>query len=311
MALRIEDYALVGDTQTAGLVGRDGSLDWLCMPRFDSAACFAALLGDEGNGRWVIAPRGRVRRTNRRYRDGTLVLETEMETEDGTVRLVDCMPPRDVVPDMVRVVEGLSGSVPMRTELVIRFDYGRTVPWVTRAEGSLLAVAGPDALTLRSEVETHGEGMTTVADFEVRAGDRVPFKLTWHPSHEPAPDGPDPLGAVDGTERWWRDWSDRCEEEGEWREVVLRSLVTLKALTFAPTGGIVAAPTTSLPEQIGGVRNWDYRFCWLRDATLTLHSLLEAGYTGEARAWRDWLLRAVAGLPQQMQIMYGPAGERR
>jgi GH15 family glucan-1,4-alpha-glucosidase len=311
MALRIEDYALVGDTQTAGLIGLDGSLDWLCMPRFDSGACFAALLGDAGNGRWLIAPAGTVRRSTRRYRPGTLVLETELETDEGTVRLVDFMPPREVVPDLVRVVEGVSGRVPMRMELTIRFDYGRVVPWVRRVGESLLAVAGPDALTLQSRVETRGEDLRTLAEFTVAEGDRVPFLLAWHPSHEPVPESPDPLRALDDTERWWRRWSDRCSSGGEWHDAVLRSLITLKALTFAPTGGVVAAPTTSLPEQIGGVRNWDYRYCWLRDATLTLSSLLDAGYTEEASAWRDWLLRAVAGQPREMQIMYGAAGERR
>ena len=311
MALRIEDYALIGDTQTAGLVGRDGSVDWLCMPRFDSAACFAALLGDESNGRWLIAPQGEVRRSTRAYRPGTLVLETELETDEGSVRLVDLMPPRDVTPDMVRVVEGVSGRVPMRMQLTIRFDYGRVVPWVRHFDDSLLAVAGPDALSLHSPVRTRGEDLTTVAEFTVGPGDRVPFLLGWHPSHEAAPRSPDPLRAVDDAERWWRQWSDHCTSGGEWHDAVLRSLITLKALTFAPTGGIVAAPTTSLPEQIGGVRNWDYRYCWLRDATLTLSSLLDAGYTDEARSWRDWLLRAVAGQPEEMQIMYGAAGERR
>jgi len=310
--LRIEDYALLGDTETAALVGSDGSIDWLCMPRFDSAACFAALLGDEGNGRWLIAPAGAVRRTSRRYREGTLVLETEFETDDGTVRVVDCMPPRDVLPDVVRVVEGVNGRVPMRMQLTIRFDYGRVVPWVRRRDdGTLLAVAGPDALTLRCGVETRGENMTTVADFTVEAGARIPFSLVWHPSHERAPERPDPLEAVESTAAWWREWSGRCRYQGRWRDAVVRSLITLKAMTYAPTGGIVAAATTSLPEQIGGVRNWDYRYCWLRDATLILQSALDAGYTEEARAWRDWLLRAVAGRPQEMQIMYGAAGERR
>jgi GH15 family glucan-1,4-alpha-glucosidase len=281
------------------------------MPRFDSSACFAALLGDEDNGRWLIAPAGRVRRVSRRYREGTLVLETELETDEGTVRLVDCMPPRELVPDLVRVVEGVSGRVPMRMQLVIRFDYGRSVPWVRRHRQNLMAIAGPDALTLRAPVETRGENLTTVAEFTVAEGQRVPFVLTWHPSNEAPPDGPDPLEAVPATESWWREWSGRCAGEGSAHEAMVRSLVTLKALTFAPTGGIVAAATTSLPERLGGVRNWDYRYCWLRDATLTLNSLLEAGYTEEAGAWRDWLLRAVAGRPQDLQIMYGPAGERR
>ena len=311
MPLRIEDYALIGDTQTAGLVGRDGSIDWLCMPRFDSGACFAALLGDERHGRWLIAPAGEVLEVKRRYRPGTLVLETELRTADGTVRLVDCMPPRERVPDVVRIVEGVSGRVPMRMELVIRYDYGRIVPWVVRWEGWLRAVAGPDGMTLQSPVETRGENFSTMADFEVAAGDRLPFVLSWHPSHELPSPTREPFAALDDTEAWWREWSDRAVAPEEWREPVVTSLIALKALTFAPTGGIVAAPTTSLPEQLGGVRNWDYRYCWLRDATLTLKSLLEAGYTAEAQAWRDWLLRAVAGSPSELQIMYGPAGERR
>jgi GH15 family glucan-1,4-alpha-glucosidase len=309
--LRIEDYALIGDTQTAALVGSDGSIDWLCLPRFDSAACFASLLGDERNGRWSLAPAGDVRRVRRAYRPDTLVLETELETAEGTVRLVDCMPPRDVRPDLVRVVEGVSGRVPMRMELTIRFDYGRTVPWVRRIDGALLAVAGPDALTLRTPVPTTGEDLTTRATFTVAAGERVPFVLGWHPSHEEPPASVEPLGAVEDTTHWWREWSGRGEHGDEWRGARSRSILTLKALTYAPTGGVVAAPTTSLPERIGGVRNWDYRYCWLRDATLTLHALLRAGYTDEATAWRDWLLRAVAGSPDDLQIMYGPAGERR
>jgi GH15 family glucan-1,4-alpha-glucosidase len=311
IALRIEDYALIGDTQTAALVGTDGSIDWLCFPRFDSAACFASLLGDESNGRWLIAPAGGARRVTREYRTNTLVLETEFETDEGRVKLVDCMPPRDVRPDVVRMVEGVTGRVSMRMELVIRFDYGRTVPWVRRRDDSLLAVAGPDALTLRTPVTTVGEDLTTLAEFAVSEGDRVPFVLGWHPSHESSPGTVEPLAAVSDTTAWWREWADRCEHRGEWQEAVMRSMVTLKALTYAPTGGIVAAATTSLPEHLGGVRNWDYRYCWLRDATLTLHSLLDGGYTDEARAWRDWLLRAVAGSPGDLQIMYGAAGERR
>jgi GH15 family glucan-1,4-alpha-glucosidase len=311
VALRIEDYALIGDTQTAALVGRDGSIDWLCLPRFDSGACFAALLGDPSHGRWLLAPRGGIRRVSRRYRDDTLVLETEFTTDQGVVRVVDCMPPRARDPDLVRLVEGVSGRVALQMELVVRFDYGRSVPWVRKHEGRLQAIAGPDALVLDTPVATHGQDLRTVAAFEVAAGERVPFVLEWHPSHElpgPAVDAPD---AVSDTELWWREWAGHCTYRGPWRDAVMRSLLTLKALTFAPTGGIVAAPTTSLPEQLGGVRNWDYRYCWLRDATFTLYALLTAGYREEAVAWRDWLLRAVAGSPADLQIMYGCGGERR
>jgi GH15 family glucan-1,4-alpha-glucosidase len=311
MSQRIEDYGVVGDTHTAALVGRDGSVDWLCLPRFDSGACFAALLGDERHGRWLLAPAGGIRRVARRYRPGTLILETDFETEDGSVRVVDCMPPRQKHPNLVRIVEGLAGRVPMRMQLVVRFEYGSIVPWVSRRGQLLSAVAGPDALTLRSPAEMRGEDLTTVAEFAVNAGESVPFVLTWHASHERAPRAIDPHRAVADTEAWWRQWSSRCVYEGEWRDAVERSLVVLKALTYAPTGGIVAAATTSLPEQLGGVRNWDYRYCWVRDATFALYALMTAGYTGEARAWRDWLVRAVAGDPKQMQIMYGVAGERR
>ena len=311
MAQRIEDYGLVGDTHTAALIGRDGSVDWLCLPRFDSGACFAALLGDERHGRWALAPAGSVRRVSRRYRPGTLVLETDFETEDGSIRIVDCMPPRQRHPNLVRIVEGLAGRVAVRMELVVRFEYGSVVPWVSRRRGRLSAVAGPDALTLRSPAELRGEDLKTVAEFTVAAGESVPFVLTWHESVARAPRAPDAHGAVADTEKWWREWSSRCSYEGEWREAVERSLIVLKALTYAPTGGIVAAATTSLPEQLGGVRNWDYRYCWVRDATFALYALMTAGYTEEARAWRDWLVRAVAGRPEQMQIMYGVAGERR
>ncbi|MBW3602162.1 MAG: glycoside hydrolase family 15 protein [Actinobacteria bacterium] len=311
MAMRIEDYALIGDTETAGLVGRDGSIDWLCLPRFDSGACFTALLGDDDHGRWSLRPAGDVHRVRRRYLPGTLVLETEFETEDGCVRVLDCMPPRDGLPDLARVVEGVRGRVPMRMRLVIRFDYGWIVPWVRRLDGLLAAVAGPDALYLRSPVETTGEGFATVADFTVSPGDRVPFVLAWQPSHLPAPAVGDGLRLLADTASWWREWSGRSTYAGERPEAVQRSLVTLKALTFAPTGGVVAAPTTSLPERIGGVRNWDYRYCWLRDASFTLSALLVAGFTDEARSWRDWLLRAAAGDPRSLQIMYGPAGEHR
>jgi GH15 family glucan-1,4-alpha-glucosidase len=311
MPSRIEDYAVIADTQTAALVGRDGSIDWLCLPRFDSGACFAALLGDERNGHWRIAPAGGVRRVRRRYRGDTLILETEFETGDGAVRVVDFMPPRLADPDVVRVVEGVRGRVPMRMELRIRFDYGRLTPWVRRVGTALLAISGPEALVLRTEVPHHGEDRATVADFEVAEGDRLPFSLTWNLSHQELPDAVDPLEALAKTESYWREWAGRCTYQGEWRDAVMRSLLTLKALTYEPSGGIVAAVTTSLPESIGGVRNWDYRFCWLRDATMTLTSLMAAGYEQEARDWREWLLRAMAGDPPALQIMYGPAGEAR
>lgn len=311
MPPRIEDYALIGDTHTAALVGRDGSLDWLCLPRFDAGACFASLLGDRRNGRWLIAPTGAVRSTTRRYRPGTLVLETEVTTDTGTVRIIDCMPPGESTPNVVRVVEGVRGSVELQLDLVIRFDYGRSVPWVRTQAGMLLAVAGPDALELRTPVALHGADLATHATFTVAAGQQVPFVLTWHPSHTPPPPAIDALAEVARAEAWWRAWSDRCTYTGPYREAVVGSLITLKALTYAPTGGIVAAATTSLPEQIGGVRNWDYRFCWLRDATFTLYALMLGGYLEEAQAWRDWLLRAVAGSPSQLQILYGVAGERR
>jgi GH15 family glucan-1,4-alpha-glucosidase len=312
MAERIEDYGLIGDLQTAALVGRSGSIDWACFPRFDSGACFAALLGSEESGRWLIAPEDATTADRRRYRDDSLVLESEFDTPDGTVRLIDFMPPRGQDPDIVRIVEGVRGKVEMTMELVVRFDYGSIVPWVRRLDGgALLAVAGPDGLCFWTEVETRGENLTTVAEFTVAEGDRIPFILTWFPSHLDPPDAIDAEQALRDTESFWEEWAGSCAYQGEWRGAVVRSLVVLKALTYAPTGGIVAAPTTSLPEHIGGVRNWDYRFCWLRDATLTLYSLLLAGYVEEARAWRDWLLRTVAGDPADLQIMYGPAGERR
>ncbi len=311
MPSRIEDYALIGDCQTAALVARDGSIDWLCFPRFDSGACFAALLGTPDHGRWLVAPAGEVREVRRRYRGGTLVLETDYETDDGAVTVVDFMPLRDEAPDLVRIVVGRRGRVAMRMELVIRFDYGSIVPWVREAHRGISAIAGPDMLRLRTDVELKGVDLRTVAEFTVEEGQRVPFVLTWHPSHRPDPEAIDAEEALRETDRWWREWSDRCTAPGEWCEAVKRSLITLKALTYAPTGGIVAAPTTSLPEHIGGVRNWDYRYCWVRDATLTLYSLLNAGYHDEARAWCQWLLRAVAGSPAQMNIMYGLGGERR
>ena len=311
MALRIEDYAVLGDTQTAALVGKDGSVDWLCFPRFDSGAIFAALLGTEQHGRWLLAPASEVRAVRRRYRGDTLVLETEFDTDEGTVRLIDFMPPRGEAPDLVRIVEGVRGRVPMRMQLRLRFDYGHIVPWVYREAGDLVAVAGPDAVWLRTPVPTHGQDLATVAEFSIGAGDRAPFVLTWRPSHLPPPEPLDPVLELGATEGFWSGWVSGCTYDGDWREVVVRSLLTLKALTYAPTGGIVAAATTSLPEQLGGVRNWDYRFCWLRDATITLQSLLYSGFQAEAQAWRKWLLRAIAGDPAEMQIMYGVAGERR
>jgi GH15 family glucan-1,4-alpha-glucosidase len=307
----IEDYALIGDMQTAALVSRDGSIDWLCLPHFSSPACFAALLGATDHGRWLIAPDAPVRHVSRRYRESSLVLETEFTTATGVVRLIDCMPPRDVQPDVIRVVEGVAGEVRMQMELVIRFDYGSVVPWVRTIDGVLRAVAGPDALALWTPVPTTGVGLTTRAEFTVRAGERVPFVLMWHPSHVEPPAPPDAEASVRDTDAWWRHWCAQSTFDGPWPEAVRRSLITLKALTFAPTGGIVAAATTSLPEQIGGVRNWDYRYCWLRDATFTLYALMSCGFYGEATAWRDWLLRAAAGDPASLQIMYGVAGERR
>ncbi|MEV6600185.1 glycoside hydrolase family 15 protein [Actinoplanes sp. NPDC051346] len=311
MALPIEDYAIIADTQTAALVGRNGSIDWLCVPRFDSGAIFAALLGDEENGHWTIAPAAEVIATRRRYRPDTMVLETEFETADGVVRLIDFMPPRDEAPDVVRIVEGVRGRVPMTMRLRLRFDYGHIVPWVYREQDALVAVAGPDAVWLRTPVETHGENMATRADFTVGPDDRTSFVLTWRASHLPPPDPIDPAHELGVTEGYWQGWVSACTYEGEWRDAVVRSLLTLKALTYAPTGGIVAAATTSLPEKLGGVRNWDYRFCWLRDATITLQSLLYSGFQSEALAWRKWLLRAIAGNPAELQIMYGVAGERR
>jgi GH15 family glucan-1,4-alpha-glucosidase len=308
---RIEDYALIGDLQTAALVGRDGSIDWACFPRFDSGACFAALLGTAEHGRWVIAPRTESWETGRRYRAQTLVLETEWETDGGAVRLIDFMPPRGTAPDIVRIVEGLRGEVEMSSELVIRYDYGSTIPWVRRIDDARIAVAGPDALCFRTPVENRGENMRTIGEFTVREGDRVPFVLTWYPSNERPPRAIDPEQALKETVDYWDDWADRSAYDGKWQKEVHESLVVLKALTYAPTGGIVAAPTTSLPEKIGGERNWDYRHCWLRDATLTLLAFLNAGYLEEARAWRVWLLRAAAGDPAALQIMYGVAGERR
>ncbi|MFF6823596.1 glycoside hydrolase family 15 protein [Streptomyces longwoodensis] len=311
---RIEDYALIGDEQTAALVGPDGSVDWLCLPRFDSGACFARLLGDEDNGHWRIAPKGvRGPCTRRAYRPDTLVLDTEWETDEGTVRVTDLMPQRDVAPDLVRIVEGVRGRVTVRSTLRLRFDYGAVVPWMRRADGHRVAIAGPDAVWLRTEppVRTWGEDFGTHSEFTVAEGERVAFVLTWHPSHHPRPPLVDPFEVLRTSVADWRAWAARCTYDGPYRDAVVRSLITLKALTYRPTGGIVAAATTSLPEQLGGVRNWDYRFCWLRDSTLTLGALLAAGYHEEAEAWRNWLLRAVAGDPADLQIMYGLAGERR
>ncbi|MEV7404348.1 glycoside hydrolase family 15 protein [Streptomyces sp. NPDC091267] len=313
MTPRIEDYALIGDLQTAALVGRNGSVDWLCLPRFDSGACFAALLGDEDNGHWRIAPKGADTCTRRAYAGDSLVLETFWETRTGTVKVIDFMPQRDQEPDVMRIVEGISGTVDMASVIRLRFDFGSVVPWVRRSQGQRVAVAGPDSAWLRSEppVKTWGQQFSTCSSFSVSAGEKVAFVLTWHPSHSPRPDLVDPYEALENTLSDWADWSARCKYEGPYREAVIRSLITLKALIYGPTGGIVAAPTTSLPEEIGGVRNWDYRFCWLRDSTLTLGALISAGYLEEAAAWRDWLLRAVAGDPADLQIMYGLAGERR
>jgi GH15 family glucan-1,4-alpha-glucosidase len=308
---RIEDYALIGDLQTAALVGRDGSIDWCCFPRFDSGACFAAILGTPQDGRWLLAPTAETVRSSRRYRHDTLILESIHEIGGGSVRVIDFMPPRGQAPDIVRIVEGLSGEVAMRSELVVRYDFGRIVPWVRRLDDARSAVAGPDALCFRTPAETRGEEMKTLSEFTVSPGERVPFVLTWFPSHEQLPNRVDPERALADTEDYWLSWAMMCEHEGDYHEEIHQSLLVLKALTYAPTGGIVAAPTTSLPEEIGGVRNWDYRYCWLRDATLTLLAMLRCGYREEAIVWRQWLLRAVAGDPADVQIMYGIAGERR
>jgi GH15 family glucan-1,4-alpha-glucosidase len=309
---RIEDYALIGDLQAAALVERGGSIDWLCFPRFDSGACFAALLGTPDNGRWLLAPKAGGEAT-RRYLHDTMVLETTWETGDGTVRVYDFMPPRGKAPDVVRIVEGIRGSVDLRSELVIRFDYGHVVPWVRRVDHARLAIAGPDALSFRTPAHTRGENMRTISEFTVEEGERIPFTLTWYPSHEDPPPAIDAEVALAETETFWREWNDRCKIDvsSDLRDLLHRSLMVLKTLTYAPTGGIVAAPTTSLPEWIGGVRNWDYRYCWLRDATLTLLAFMHAEYIQEALEWRSWLLRAVAGDPADLQIMYGVAGERR
>ncbi len=312
--MRIEDYALIGDCHTVALVGRDGSIDWLCLPRFDSPACFAALLGEAKNGRWQICPAEKDHlKVRRRYRPDTLILETEFETPTGAVTLVDFMPVRGEHCELVRLVIGRSRRVAMRMDLRLRFDYGASVPWVTKLPDGrgIRAVAGPDLAVVRSTVPLKGKDLATVASFEVGEGDIVPFELAHGPSHREAPAAIDPMRALQHTQAFWEKWASQCIVQGEWSDAVRRSLITLKALTYAPTGGIVAAPTTSLPELLGGVRNWDYRFCWLRDATLTLLAFMNGGYYEEAMCWREWLLRAVAGSPQQMQIMYGLAGERQ
>jgi GH15 family glucan-1,4-alpha-glucosidase len=314
MPLRIEDYAVIGDLQTAALVGRDGSIDWLCLPRFDSPACFAALLDSADAGRWQLAPVAGGHAARRRYREDSLVLESEWDLPEGRVRVVDLMPVRGQAADVVRLVEGVSGRVRMRSELRLRFDYGSVVPWVKHWDGSsasMSAIAGPDAAWLRTPVPMHGENWSTWSEFEVSAGDVVPFVLTWAPSHEPAPDPVEPHSALQDTERFWSQWMAQCTYDGQWPQAVRRSLLTLKALTYAPTGGVVAAATTSLPEELGGSRNWDYRYCWLRDATFTLQALMSSGFVDEARAWREWLLRAVAGDPADLQIMYSVDGARR
>ncbi len=311
MPLPIEDYALIGNTHAAALVGRNGSIDWLCLPRFDSSACFCALLGEPRHGRWLIAPKAPVRRVSRRYRKGTLLLETEIETAEGAVLITDCMPSWKGHSDIVRLVRGLRGRVTIETEIAIRFDYGSLIPWVRKIEGGITATAGPDSLVLRTQVPLHGEDHLTRGEIEISAGQTVSFTLSHFPSHEPPPPPADPLTLCEETANWWLDWSGRSSYTGRYADAVERSLITLKALTFAPTGGIVAAPTTALPERLGGNRNWDYRYCWLRDATFTLDVLLTAGYVEEARAWREWLLRVAAGRPQDLQILYGVAGERR
>ncbi len=310
--LKIEEYALIGDLHTAALVGINGSIDWLCFPRFDSGACFCALLGGERYGYWQIAPAEPIIHVTRRYQPDTLVLETDFQTRSGTVRIIDFMPQRTVQPDLVRIVTGLQGRVKIRMRSVIRFDYGKIIPWVTHTPHGIRAIAGPDCLLLSSQVPMHGEDLSTVADFEVSAGQRLSFMLTWYPSNQMTPPAAiDPEEALEHTASVWRDWVRQCTYHGRYREAVVRSLITLKALTYAPTGGLVAAVTTSLPEQWQGQRNWDYRFCWLRDATFTLYALLSAGYAEEARAWSAWLMRAAAGEPRQLQIMYGLAGEHR
>jgi GH15 family glucan-1,4-alpha-glucosidase len=311
--MKIEDYAIIGDMHTVALIGINGSIDWLCLPRLGSDACFAALVGIDDNGHWRIAPADGKASVRRRYEENTLILETEYGTETGRVRVTDFMPVNRKDREVIRIVEGVSGEVAMKMHLVIRFDYGKTVPWVRHLDNcGVVAVAGPSALTLRTEVPIKGEDLSTIADFTVRAGEQKTFSLAWHPSHLEAPaQVSTEQEALEETRKHWTTWTARCKYRGPWRSSVVRSLITLKALTYEPTGGIMAAATTSLPEFIGGVRNWDYRFCWLRDATFSLYSFMTAGYTEEARAWSEWLLRAVAGDPSQLQIMYGAAGERQ
>jgi GH15 family glucan-1,4-alpha-glucosidase len=313
MSLQIEEYALIGDCETAALVGRDGSINWLCFPRFDAGACFAALLGSEENGRWSLAPAGKIRHIRRRYQTDTLILETEFETDEGIVTLIDWMPPRQIsdAPHVMRMVVGKSGQVRMRLDLIVRFDYGWIVPWVEEIDDGIRIAAGPDSLYFSTELPLQSENTGTVAEFTVAEGQRIPFTLTWASAFMDRPSGIDPEQSLRQTTAWWHEWTGRCTYEGEWQDMVVRSLITLKALTYAPTGGIVAAPTTSLPEKLGGERNWDYRYCWLRDATFTLYALIIGGYTEEASHWREWLVNAVAGRPETMHIMYGLAGERR
>ncbi|HEY3820241.1 MAG TPA: glycoside hydrolase family 15 protein [Polyangiaceae bacterium] len=308
---RIEDYAIIGDKQTAALVSRCGSIDWLCLPRFDSGACFAALIGTSRNGRWLLAPVQAPRKIERAYREDTLVLDTTFHLDEGSVMVTDCMPVRDGPPRLVRLVRGLRGRVKMATELVVRFDYGSIVPWVRKDDDGLVAIAGPDSLHIRSEMPLRGEGLTTVGELDVSEGQTVALSLTWQPSHVPTRHVVDPRIRIAETEQRWRAWTAQCTYRGEWNDAVRRSLVTLSALTHASTGGQVAAPTTSLPEAPGGQRNWDYRYCWLRDATFTLFAMVHNGFREEARAWREWLLRAVAGDPSKLQILYGVDGERR
>ena len=311
MSCRIEDYGMIGDCHTAALVSRHGSIDWLCLPSFDSAACFAALLGNNENGHWLIAPACEVKNIHRRYRANTLILETTFETEGGSVTVVDCMTPDTETHDLLRLVIGKSGQVPMKMQLAIRFDYGSIVPWVRSTEDGLSAIAGPDTLRLRTPIELCGENFKTTAEFTVSAGQKIPFDLCWYSSYKDARQPLEVEAAIEGTQKWWEEWIAKCKFTGPSKDAVLRSLITLKALTYAPTGAIVAAPTTSLPELVGGVRNWDYRFCWVRDATLSLNALVVAGYMDEARAWREWLIRAVAGKPSEVNIVYGLRGERR
>jgi GH15 family glucan-1,4-alpha-glucosidase len=311
MATKLEDYALIGDCETAALVDNNGSIDWLCWPDFSSEACFAALLGSQENGYWKITPAGGKWKTTRRYREHSLILETIFEHADGAFRLIDFMPVRQRTSQIVRIVEGIRGKVSARMEMALRFDYGRTVPWVTRIRQGVRAIAGPNLAVLHASVPLHGENLKTVADFTVSRGDRVSFTLAYGTSYKPNPRRLDALQALTDCRKRWRHWTHRLKYKGKYREAIERSLITLRALIYRPTGGVVAAATTSLPEALGGVRNWDYRYCWLRDTTFTLLALANGGYHDEAAAWQDWLLRALAGSPQQVQIMYGLKGERQ